>query len=125
MNPGEKQPEVFFFSFSLLDDYNLLSDLRLTSNAASLPRHHHLFNSLGQFLQLPLVTGLLLFFHNHLLLRLRPALSVSLWVGFSVGTGCGSAGSRRIVTDHLFLGDGIQRSCCPLLLALEWKLDLG
>lgn len=100
-----------------------MSDSCLASNATSLPRHHHLFDFLCNFLDVPFLIGLLL--HFYILLLLYITLSVSLWVGFSVDTGCGSAGSWRIVNDHLFffLMDGVERSCCPLL-ALELKLKL-
>lgn len=105
--------------------YFLLSDLCFTSNATSLPQHHHLFNPLRHLLHLPVYAGLLLFVYALLLLRLYLALSVSLWVSFSVGTGCGSAGSYRILAGRLFLGEGVQRTCCPLLLALVLILELG
>ncbi len=115
---------LFPLSFGPLANSNLLSDLCLTSNTTGLPHHHHVFNSLSHILQLPFTAGLLIFFYI-LLLLFYLALSVSLWIGFSVGTGCGSAGSRGIVTDQIFLGDGVQRSCSPLLLALELKLGQG
>lgn len=96
----------------------LVSDLCLTSNAASLPHRHQLFDSVHYFLHLAFMTGLLL-------LRLYVALSVSLWGVFSVGTGCGSAGSRGSAADRLFLGDDFKGSRRPLLLALELKLKLS
>lgn len=42
-----------------------------------------------------------------------------------MGTGCRSAGSSSAVADRPLRGVGVQRSCCPLLLALELKLELG
>lgn len=61
-------------------------NLRLTSNTPRLPHYHHLFHSLCHLLHLPSISNLLLFFY---ILLFGPclALPVSLWVGFSVGTG--------------------------------------
>ena len=99
---------------------SLLSDLCLAPNTTSPPRHHHhLFNPFHYLLHLPFVTGLLIFIYTLLHLRLCLTLSVSLWERFSVGTGCGSAGSHRIAAGRLFLGGGFERSCHLLLLALE------
>lgn len=111
------------FSFISLANSNHLSNLRLASSTTRLPPPHHLFQLLSNFLHLSFFTDLLLSFYTFLLLY----LTVSLWDGFSVGTGSGSAGSRGTVADShfFFLGDGVERYCCPLLLVLELKLVLG
>lgn len=111
---------LFFtlFSFRSLASSYHLSNLCLASSTTNLPPHHHLFQSLCNFLHLSFFTGLLL------CLFLLLCLAVSLWEGFSVGTGSGSAGSCRTVAHRLFffLREGVERSRRPLLLVLELKL---
>lgn len=100
------------------------SDARFTSNPASLPHHCTLIDSGCNTLHLCWLTVLLPFYTHR---SLSLTLSVSLWAGFSVGTGYESAGSSWIVTDRLLvpLGDWVQRSCRPLLLAMYLKVSLG
>lgn len=115
--PSFKNAEVKSWFFRLPDPKSSFSDLGLTSGTTCFPQSRRLSNSLSCFLLRLLVCGYTLSFPLHL--RFSPGAV------FSVGTGCGSAGSWRIVTGHFFLGDEIQRSRRPMLLSLGWEGTLG